>query len=73
MYKLLVLVALLASGCSQFRVTGTMCDNLDPQSQDYPKECRDYDDEKATKAFNKVKDDKKVSNQDIEFDAQGSK
>ncbi|MBD3797600.1 MAG: hypothetical protein IE887_07655 [Campylobacterales bacterium] len=71
MTKLFILSLVFFSACSQFKVTGTMCDNIDPQNQNIPQECRDYNEEKADKAFNKVTDDKKVSNTDIEFDSKG--
>ncbi len=71
MNKLLILLPLLFSGCSYFTITGTMCDNIDPQSADMPKECRAYNEKEADKAFHKVSEDKKVSNKDLEFDNQG--
>lgn len=71
MYKLFILALLVFSGCSKFTVTGTMCDNINRESPDIPQECREYSEEKADKAFNKVTEKKKVSNKDIEFDAQG--
>lgn len=72
MIKLLLLTLLLFSGCSHFTITGTMCDNLDAQkSGEIPQECRAYNEEEADKAFNKVSDEKKVSNKDLEFDQAG--
>ncbi|QOP40222.1 hypothetical protein [Sulfurimonas marina] len=68
MYKLLILSLLVFSGCSHFRITGTMCDNINTQGGEMPEECRAYDEKKADKAFNKVTEDKKVSNKDLEFD-----
>lgn len=68
MYKLFILTLLMFSGCSKFTITGTMCDNINKDSPDIPQECREYSEEKADKAFNKVTQDKKVSNKDIEFD-----
>lgn len=71
MIKLLLLTVLFFSGCSYFKVTGTMCDNINTQSGEIPKECREYSEEKADKAFHKVSEEKKVSNKDIEFDKTG--
>ncbi|MFT7859722.1 MAG: hypothetical protein ABXS93_02175 [Sulfurimonas sp.] len=71
MTKLLILSLLLFSGCSHFKVTGSMCDKIRTEGGEMPQECREYDEAKADKAFNKVTEDKKVSNKDIEFDNQG--
>jgi len=70
MYKILLLMVVTLSGCSNFKITASMCDNLqrEPGNTEIPKECRDYDEDEATKAFEKVVDKKKVSDKDIEFD-----
>ncbi|MBA1438800.1 MAG: hypothetical protein FAF05_07450 [Epsilonproteobacteria bacterium] len=70
MIKLLVLALVLLSGCSYFQVTGTMCDNIETKGGEVPQECQVYNEEQATKAFNKVSDDQKVSHKDLEFDAE---
>ncbi|MCD4667606.1 MAG: hypothetical protein K8R44_03285 [Sulfurimonas sp.] len=51
MYKLIIIVAILFSGCSQTVVTGVMCDQIakDPKAT-IPCECRVYLEEKAAKA-----------------------
>ncbi|MBA1433317.1 MAG: hypothetical protein FAF04_06960 [Epsilonproteobacteria bacterium] len=70
MYKILIasLCALAFSACSNIKITAAMCDQIaaDPNAQ-ILQECRDYDKEKAYKAFDKVADDKKVSDKDLEF------
>jgi len=69
MYKIALAFSLLLSGCANFKVTGSMCDqmvNEQPGSM-IPKECRSYNEAEADKAFNKVVDEKKVSDKDIEF------
>ena len=67
-YKLAILPALLLSGCSYFTFNAAMCDQIASEpGATVPQECRDYDEKKADKAFNKVVDDKKVSKKDIEF------
>jgi len=61
-------VMLLLSGCGQFTVNGTMCDQIASEpGVTVPQECRNYSEEKAEKAFNKVVEEKKVSDKDIEF------
>ena len=69
MYKIAILITLFLSGCSNFSVNATMCDQIasDPNAV-MPQECRDYNEKEADKAFNKVIDNKKVSDKDIQFD-----
>jgi len=66
---LLPALLLTLSGCANFTVNGTMCDQIasDPHAT-LPQECRNYDEKEAEKAFNKVVDEKKVSDKDIKFD-----
>lgn len=69
MYNLLIILSLLLGGCANFTIQGTMCDEIErEQGATVPKECRNYNEEEADKAFNKVVDEKKVSDKDIEFD-----
>jgi len=66
MYKILILSILLLSGCSNFKVTGAMCDNINKEpGVTVPEECRAYDEAKADKAFNKTKNEKIHSPEDI--------
>ena len=71
MYRLLLalLGSLMVGGCSNVAINATMCDKIaaDPSAPKIPKECRDYSEKEADKAFNKVVDEKKVSDKDIEF------
>ena len=72
MIKLLVIpMMFMVNGCSYFTFNASMCDNIasDPQAT-MPQECQDYDEKKADKAFNKVVDEKKVSDKDIKFDTE---
>ena len=63
------MIVLLLSGCANFRVNGTMCDQVAYEpGVSVPQECQDYDEKKADKAFNKVVEEKKVSDKDIKFD-----
>lgn len=68
MYKVFIVLLLVFSGCSNIKVTGAMCEKINQEGGEVPQECQAYSQEKADKAFNKVTEDKKVSNKDIEFD-----
>ena len=68
MYKLTIILALLLSACSNFTINGTICEKIASEPNAVvPEECRDYDEKEAEKAFNKVVEDKKVSDKDIKF------
>ena len=69
MWKLYLLSAFLFAGCSNIEFNAAMCDKIasDPHAT-MPQECRIYSETEAEKAFNKTKDEKKVSDQDIKFD-----
>ncbi len=48
-----IALLLLLSGCSQISVTASNCDDImrnDPNTQNIPSECRDYNEEEADKA-----------------------
>ena len=67
----LLLFATLAfvSGCSNFTINGTICDQIatDPNTQNIPQECRKYDEKEAEKAFFKNKKTKPDVDDVIEF------
>lgn len=68
MYKLLLVLSFWLSGCANFTIQGTMCDQIESERGSViPQECRSYNEAEADKAFNKVVDEKKVSDKDIEF------
>jgi hypothetical protein len=68
MYKTTIILAFMISGCSNFTFNATMCDEIASQPNSVmPQECRNYDEKKADKAFNKIVDEKKTSDKDIEF------
>ena len=69
MYKILLPLALFLGGCSNFTINAAMCDKIasEPGST-IPQECRNYSEKEADKAFNKIVDEKKVSDKDIKFD-----
>jgi len=64
----------LMSGCSYFTFNAAMCEKIasDPNAV-VPEECQNYDEERADKAFNRVVNDKKVSDKDIKFDKEDEK
>ncbi len=68
MFKVCLLTVLLFAGCSNIEFSATMCEKIasDPHAT-MPQECKKYSEEEAEKAFNKTKDEKKVSDQDIKF------
>ena len=68
MIKILILAILFFTGCSNVTITAAMCDKLesDPTAT-VPQECKAYSEKEADKAFNKVVNEKKVSDSDIEF------
>ncbi|HIP55324.1 MAG TPA: hypothetical protein EYH11_07615 [Sulfurimonas autotrophica] len=68
MIKILLLPILFFTGCSNITITAAMCDKLesDPTAT-VPQECKAYSEKEAEKAFNKVVNEKKVSDADIEF------
>ena len=56
MYKLTLITLLLFSGCANFTINGTMCDQIasDPHAT-IPQECRNYNEEEAQKAYDNTK------------------
>ncbi len=68
MHKLLLAFAFVLGGCSHFELNAPMCEQMlnEPPSS-IPKECRNYNESEAQKAFDKVAEEKKVSDKDIEF------
>ncbi|QOP46666.1 hypothetical protein FM071_00075 [Sulfurimonas paralvinellae] len=68
-YIFALFVVLGLSACSQVKITASMCDEIasDPSRPPMPQECRDYSKKEADKAFDKVSDEKKVSDKDLEF------
>ena len=74
MYKILLAFVLALSGCANFQVNGTMCDQIASEpGQTVPTECRNYNEAEADKAFNKLVEEKKVSDKDIKFETEEEK
>ena len=68
MYKILILATLFFIGCSNVTITGEMCNKLqNTPGAIVPQECRVYSEKEADKAFNKVVNEKKISDADLEF------
>ena len=68
MYKILILATLFFTGCSNVTITAAMCDKIEREpGATVPQECRAYSEKEAEKAFNKVVNEKKISDSDIEF------
>jgi hypothetical protein len=63
-----LIFAFFLSGCSYFTFNATMCDQIasDPHST-IPKECRQYNEDEATKAFNKGNKNKLKDDESVEF------
>ena len=52
---LFILLSFLLTGCEGFKLTGSMCESLQPGQ--VSTECRAYDEEEAQKASTPTKDD----------------
>jgi hypothetical protein len=61
------LVIILLGGCSNIKVNTTICEEVgsEPNTQNIPKECRNYDEKEANKAFFKNEEEKKADVEDI--------
>jgi len=67
---------LLFSGCANFTINGTMCDQIasEPNTQQIPQECRKYNEKEAQKAFFNEKKKSKTDVDDIiEFNKEEKK
>ena len=68
MWKYILSVAFLFSGCSYFEFNFAMCENMgadgDPQMIE---KCRNYNEEEAQKAFDKTKTKTSISEDSLEF------
>jgi len=61
-------LVLMMNGCSYFTFNATMCEKIasDPHAT-IPPECRVYNEEEATKAFNKENKNKLTDDESVEF------
>ncbi|MCF6341039.1 MAG: hypothetical protein L3J10_09880 [Sulfurimonas sp.] len=56
MYKYILLITIMFSGCSNIEFNAAMCDKIESElTPDILAECRDYNEEEAQKAFDKTK------------------
>ena len=61
-----IFIALVLSGCSNIEFNVAMCDKIASEpGATIPQECKNYNEEEAQKAFNKVNDEKLESKEDI--------
>lgn len=65
MSKYLLIAVFLFSGCSYFEFNAAMCDKNFADQQSIPQECRNYKEAEAKKAFDKVKDETKLSDEEL--------
>ena len=65
----LILVIVSFGGCSNFKINSTMCDDIglgsDRDINQIPKECRNYNEKEADKAFFKDKEQREADVDDI--------
>jgi len=68
-FYLILLVAILFSGCSKVTFNATMCERIasDPDTLLIPQECRPYIEEEAEKAFNKTDKKQSIDSDIIKF------
>ena len=64
----LVPLLLLLCGCSNWKINAAMCEQLasEPNST-IPKECKDYNEKEAKKAFDNLKNKKQSKEDIVEF------
>jgi len=75
MYKILLISLIIFSGCSTVTYNATICDEIASEPNVVlPQECRKYSELEATKAFNKTKHEKAVSDKEaLEFNQKKKK
>lgn len=68
MWKYILVVGLLFSGCSHFEFNVSMCENIGPNDDPQViEQCRNYNEEEAQKAFDKTKVKSSTAEDAIEF------
>ena len=66
MWKYLVVAVLVFNGCSNIEFNVAMCEKIASEpGATVPQECRNYSEEEAQKAFDKVNNEKAESKEDI--------
>lgn len=67
MYKYILLITIMFSGCSNIEFNAAMCDKIESElTPDMLQECRDYSEEEAQKAFDKT-DTSTEKKEDLKF------
>ncbi|MDX9813733.1 MAG: hypothetical protein WC144_03915 [Sulfurimonas sp.] len=65
---ILIAVVLVLSGCHRYEIHAPMCDDITPKSDPaLIRKCRNYNEEEATKAFNKTKPSRDIDDIDIMY------
>lgn len=68
MWKYILIGSFLFSGCSHYEVNPAMCEKIGPKDDPALIErCRNYNEEEATKAFNKTKNESSENKEDLKF------
>jgi len=66
MWKYILVIGFLFSGCSYFEFNAAMCENIGPNDDpQIIEECRNYNEEEAQKAFDNTKNKPSTSDEDI--------
>ncbi|MCF6330737.1 MAG: hypothetical protein L3I99_04240 [Sulfurimonas sp.] len=69
MYKYILIIGLLFSGCSSLKVNAVICEKIASEHGEMPQECKKYSEEEAQKAFDKTKTSNSEK-EDLKFDKQ---
>ncbi|WP_324171801.1 hypothetical protein [Sulfurimonas sp.] len=68
MYKYILVLAFLFSGCSHLTFNASMCEQIASEPNTVmPEECRNYNEEEADKAFNQTKHKQESEVDSLEF------
>lgn len=66
MWKYILMVSFLFSGCSHFEFNFAMCENIaSEQNPEIIEKCRNYNEEEAQKAFDKTKVKSSTEKEDV--------
>ncbi len=68
MYKYILIIGLLFSGCSSLEFNAVICEKIASERDDMPQECRKYSEKEAEKAFNKTTKSSDTQKEDLKFD-----
>lgn len=68
MYKYILIIGLLFSGCSHFEFNAVICEKIASQHGDMPKECKSYSEKEAQEAFDNKEKTSDTQKEDLKFD-----